>query len=307
MPAVMQRVVKPTTRRGKRVLLNREPKVVENVKQSLFIKGKNTSEVARECLKDLYQLKKPEVVQLNKKNDVLPFEDVTPIEKLSKQYDASLFAFISHNKKRPNNLILGRMFDNHLLDMVELGIEKFKSLSSFTNDKIAAGIKPCLLFAGPQFNQEPNLNRIQNLFIDFFQREKVEAVRLQGLEHVIMFTVDDNGENLYLRSYKIFLKKSGEKTPRIELEEIGPSVDFKLRRTKLASDDHYKRACKQPKQLKVHKVKNISHDVFGTKVGRVHMTKQDVNKLQTRKMKGLKKSIREKKAQRLRKIVAKAK
>ncbi|XP_075226303.1 ribosome production factor 2-like protein Non3 [Lycorma delicatula] len=306
MPAVMQRVLKPTTRRGKKVLINRGPKLIENVRQTLFMKGKNTSDIARNCLKDLYQLKKPEVVQLNKKNDVLPFEDVTPIEKLSKKYDASLFAFISHNKKRPNNLILGRMFDNQLLDMVELGIGNFKSLSAFTNDKIAAGIKPCLLFAGPQFSQVPNLNRIQNLFIDFFQREKVEAVRLQGLEHVIMFTVDDNGENIFMRSYKILLKKSGERIPRVELEEIGPSVDFKLRRLKLASDDHFKRTCKQPKQLKARKIKNVSHNVFGTKVGRIHMTKQDINKLQTRKMKGLKKSIKEKKEQRLKKVKAKA-
>lgn len=44
---------KPTTRRGKRILVNKQPKLIENVKQTLFIKGKNSSEVARECLKDL--------------------------------------------------------------------------------------------------------------------------------------------------------------------------------------------------------------------------------------------------------------
>lgn len=37
------------------------------------------------------------------------------------------------------------------------------------------------------------------------------------------------------------------------------------------------------------KKKNISHDVFGTKYGRIHMQKQNLDKLQTRKMKGLKK------------------
>ena len=42
---------------------------------------------------------------------------------------------------------------------------------------------------------------------------------------------------------------------------------------------------KQPK-----KVKNISYDTFGTKVGRVHMQRQDFGKLQTRKLKGLKRS-----------------
>ena len=41
------------------------------------------------------------------KHPFSPFEDVTPIEELSQKYDISLFAFCSHNKKRPNNVILG--------------------------------------------------------------------------------------------------------------------------------------------------------------------------------------------------------
>ena len=41
--------------------------------------------------------------------------------------------------------------------------------------------------------------------------------------------------------------------------------------------------------LQPKKKKNISHDAFGTKLGRVHMQKQDLSKLQTRKMKGLRK------------------
>lgn len=41
--------------------------------------------------------------------------------------------------------------------------------------------------------------------------------------------------------------------------------------------------------LQPKKKKNISHNVFGTKFGRVHMQKQDLSKLQTRKMKGLRK------------------
>ena len=34
----------------------------------------------------------------------------------------------------------------------------------------------------------------------------------------------------------------------------------------------------------------MSHDVFGSKLGRVHMKRQDFSKLQTRKVKGLKRS-----------------
>lgn len=47
------------------------------------------------------------------------------------------------------------------------------------------------------------------------------------------------------------LKKSGGRTPRVELVEIGPSIDFSMRRSHLASDGLMKEALKQPKELKV--------------------------------------------------------
>ena len=37
-------------------------------------------------------------------------------------------------------------------------------------------------------------------------------------------------------------------------------------------------------------MKNVSHDVFGSKLGRVHMKRQDFGRLQTRKVRGLKRS-----------------
>lgn len=40
----------------------------------------------------------------------------------------------------------------------------------------------------------------------------------------------------------------------------------------------------------MQKKKNIDRDVFGTKTGRIHMESQDLNSLQTRKMKALKRT-----------------
>ncbi|XP_068609777.1 ribosome production factor 2 homolog isoform X2 [Brachionichthys hirsutus] len=282
----MDAVVKPKTKRSKRFLEGRTPKLVEGVKTAMIMKGGNTSQCVTRALKDVYALKKPSAVLYKKKNITRPFEDSTSLF-FSKKSDCSLFLFGSHNKKRPNNLVFGRLFDFHVLDMIELGIENYVSLSDIKVSKCAEGTKPMLVFAGEAFDADGEHKRLKSLLIDFFRGPTVTAVRLAGLEHVLHFTAFDG--RIYMRSYRCLLKKSGCRTPRIELEEIGPSFDFVLRRTHLASDDLYKLAHRQPKALKAKKKKNISHDTFGTKLGRVHMQKQDLSKLQTRKMRGLRK------------------
>lgn len=58
------------------------------------------------------------------------------------------------------------------------------------------------------------------------------------------------------------LKKSGSRTPRIEVEEMGPSLDLVLRRTHLASDDLMKAATKVPKVVKVSVTFTVVRSLF---------------------------------------------
>lgn len=92
--------------RVERLLKKREPLLVENTKKSLFIRGHRTSQITNDTLKDLAMLCKPHSKALQRKNEILPFEDCKSIEFLSEKNDCSLFAFASHTKKRPHNLIL---------------------------------------------------------------------------------------------------------------------------------------------------------------------------------------------------------
>ncbi|XP_066171342.1 ribosome production factor 2 homolog isoform X2 [Sylvia atricapilla] len=261
----------------------------------MLIKGGNANLTVTKVLKDIYAVKKPFAVLYKRKNITRPFEDQTSLEFFSKKSDCSLFLFGSHNKKRPNNLIIGRMFDYHVLDMIELGVEKFVSLKDIKNSKCPEGTKPMLIFAGDMFDVNEEYKRLKSLLIDFFRGPTVPSIRLAGLEYVLHFTAVDG--KIYMRSYKVLLKKSGCKIPRIELEEMGPSLDLVMRRTHLASDDLCKLSLKQPKGLKPKKKKNISHDALGTTYGQIHMQKQDLSKLQTRKMKGLRKRPAEKSAE----------
>lgn len=137
---------------------------------------------------------------MQKKNEILPFEDVTLIEKFSTKCNASLFMMALHNKKRPHNFIMGRMYEHTLLDMVEFGIENYKGLKDFKIPKISEGIKPLLIFNGELFENNYELVRIKNLLVDMFQRDVVANIRLQGLEHVLSFTAIEN--KILLRSYR---------------------------------------------------------------------------------------------------------
>lgn len=147
-----------------------------------------------------YDLKKPDAQMMTKKNEIRPFEDITPIEKFATKLNAPLFMFTSHNKKRPNNLVMGRMFEHSLLDMVEFGIENYIGLKEFKVPKIATGIKPLLIFNGDSFENNHEYGRIRNILIDMFHRETAKNVRLQGLEHVLSFTARDN--RILFRSFR---------------------------------------------------------------------------------------------------------
>lgn len=137
---------------------------------------------------------------MQKKNDILPFENVVPLETFASKYNASLFMMALHNKKRPHSLVMGRMYEHTLLDMMEFGIENYKSLKDFKIAKISVGLKPILIFNGELFENNYEYGRIKNLLVDMFQREVVEKIRLQGLEHVLSFTAFE--DKIYMRSYR---------------------------------------------------------------------------------------------------------
>ena len=114
--------------RTDRLLKKIGPQIVENTKKVLVMKGHKTSQEIIDVLKDFSLLSKPECKVFSRKNEILPFEDQTSFEYLGEKNDCSLIALGSHTKKRPNNLVLARTFDGHLLDMFEFGVECILSI-----------------------------------------------------------------------------------------------------------------------------------------------------------------------------------
>jgi ribosome production factor 2 len=231
---------------------------------------------------------------------------------LTVKNDCSLFAFGSHNKKRPDNLVLGRTFDGHVLDMVEFGVRNFRPVESF-KDAVAKrmGSKPAMVFTGDAWDNIEILGRLRNLLIDFFRGDVVDDICLAGLDHVMVVTAPDvpagdvpgqaavgSSILLHLRHYHIaFTKSAGGGAPSVELHPIGPAMDLAVRRSKLASPDLWKAALKKAKQNVTKKVKNISSSEMGDKLGRIHLGRQDLSSMQVRRVKALREPRGKRKAE----------
>lgn len=75
------------------------------------------------------------------------------------------------------------------------------------------------------------------------------------------------------------MKRSGTKVPKVELVEVGPAVDFEMRRQHLAAPELEKEALRTPFEQITKKQKNISMTPMHDKVGTVHVHAQNVDKM----------------------------
>lgn len=80
-------------------------------------------------------LKRPNAISFSKKNRIYPFDSnttsISSLEFWAAKNDASLFVVGQSTKKRPNGLTFVRMFDNQVLDMMEVGIDSWAGMDDF--------------------------------------------------------------------------------------------------------------------------------------------------------------------------------
>ena len=250
-------------------------------------------------------------MQLTKKNEnIYPFEDASSLEFLAGKNDCALVVFVTSSKKRPNCVNLLRIFDGKTLDLVELLLLTSGEELAEENGKLQIGVemKPMIVFAGSQWDDESAsetatlFRQLKSTFLDLFQGEEIASVDVAGLQFVLFIAAGEtNGTGtdlsdpvnkpvLHLRWYRVrTLRSNTPKVPRVELDQIGPSYDFKVGRFKFADEGLLREAMKHGRRPnEARNKKNIETDLMGDKLGRVHLSKQDLSELQTRKMKGLK-------------------
>ncbi|KZT53890.1 Brix-domain-containing protein [Calocera cornea HHB12733] len=304
----MLRVVKPKNARSKRAMLAREPQEVEPAKTAIFVKGSTTGERLNGVLRDLMALKRPNAISFSKKNAVHPFESTDSFIFWAQKNDAPLFLVGTHSKKRPHDLTLIRMYDSRVLEMLELGVDAYVPMSDFSGRKPPPGHRPLMTFDSPLFDTHPRFQQVKSLLLDLFNGEQIDGITLAGLEHVVQVSLgplpasftneSTEGKDLppvHVRCYAMRFLASGQRTPRVELEPIGPALDLSLRRHQPPDEDLWRAATRKRKLEKRdvesglgRKRKNVAVDEGGDMVGRVHVGRQDLGKLQGRKVRALK-------------------
>ena len=143
-------------------------------------------------------------------------------------------------------MLQGRLYDGHILDMIEFGVDGKTSIDEFEGAKKGVGAKPMLVFLGDQWENDSLFKKIQNILLDFFKGDKADKISMKGVDHVIACTVVDS--KVFVRGYVTTYSKSNNKVPDLSLNPMGPFLDLTIRRHQLASDDMWKVACKKPRR-----------------------------------------------------------
>merc|ERR1711939_722243 len=80
------------------------------------------------------------------------------------------------------------------------------------------------------------------------------------------------------RHYRTEFKKTGTKLPHVEMNEAGPRFTLAVDRVRAPMPDRGKMALKTPKEKKQ---KNVTTNMLGQRLGRVHVGRQDFDKMHT--------------------------
>ena len=185
----------------------------------------------------------------------------------------------SSNKKRPNNLVFGRTFDNQVIDLFDGNILEIKGDFSRVFRDFDLSALPSLVCLGDVFETNPAMTRIRNYFTDFFSPFRNEPVFMNadfGMRLIVVLVGYED------QTIEISLSKASGKGT--ELNDLGVLLRFKVERTKLAEDDLFKEACRSLAPKNKNK-KIIQQNTLGETVGRVYVRQQDLKTLRLKKIK----------------------
>ena len=124
-------------------------------------------------------------------------------------------------------MVFGRTYDGKALDLFEVGIENYKSIVDFAVSEIPRELKPVILFQGEHFEFSEKHQRVKSIFYELFRQRDLKEATITELKRVLVFTSVDE-HTVQVRHYEV--PTIAESGLGLELKEIGPHFDLKIRR-----------------------------------------------------------------------------
>jgi hypothetical protein len=129
---------KAKTHKGRKILEAKEAQIIEGDKKSIIMRGKKVSQPVLDLMKDLHLQRGTDLSKLFLRTgkDIHPFDDIGPVEMMAHKQNCALFVAGTHQKKRPDNIMFGSMFADHLLDLFEFGVSDYQPMTAFKTKDI---------------------------------------------------------------------------------------------------------------------------------------------------------------------------
>jgi len=197
------------------------------------------------------------------KEQLNAYKEPEMMAKVVRKQRATLF--VSNND--PEHLVLGRIYDGEVLEMIKFRIVSIKSSKEFEALSPELNMKYYVLLQGIEDK------RMENFILDFLAQRSHE-VDLKGIRYG--WIVNSSSSNDYILKYvRVLLDNT--------VEDIGPFFELKLESKYYCDDEVYSKAFdKAPKK----KDKNVSKNAFKDTMGKLHIDRQDLRNVNLRKSRG---------------------
>ncbi|SOV15035.1 nucleolar preribosomal assembly protein, putative [Plasmodium gaboni] len=179
------------TRKGQLILKRREGVYEEGSKYCLFICSNKRSLILKNFMHDIYNIYKPLTCYMPKAHPNLS----NIIDKIDKLVDicihnnCSFFFSVFSTKKKPSRFIIGRLFNNKILDYYVFNLLSYIPLKLFSLSKeILYDTKPLVLIQGDYFEKNETNRYVKNILFDFFKHKNVDSFSKKSIQRLIVIS-----------------------------------------------------------------------------------------------------------------------
>jgi hypothetical protein len=256
----------------------REPKLNEPGKRLMVIAKSANSPLTKSLVEVFLKVKRNSVRYIDRNGECFPSaENSSPsngrLERQMKRLDASLFVYLHPSKSGGVKAVFGRTFEYEIIDLCVYEVVAEKSVAVKVPE-IETNSLGLVYVNGRSENP-----RVQNLLMDIFREDAPKVVGISVCTH--MFALSFTEDSFVLDVLRI------EDRP-LSLHSLMPPLEFTLQRNYQCDEEMFAH-CKRTEREEDRKRKNVVEGGLKTKLGVLHMERQDLSEIKLVKGKAFRK------------------